>query len=55
MSSMRVRKVRLYFEKRDIWVGLYWDADGWGVVRTLTLYFCLLPCLPLRVELEYRA
>lgn len=52
---MKVRKVALKFEPRDLWIGCYWLTDGWGVIRTLTLYFCLVPCLPLRVDLEWRA
>ena len=48
---MKVKKVRLSFEPRDLWIGCYWLTDGWG----LTLYFCLVPCFPLRIDLEWRA
>lgn len=51
----RVRRARFLFEPRDLWVGCYWRKDGWGVMRSLTLYFCIVPCLPLRVDLEWRA
>lgn len=52
---MKVRRLGLKFEPRDLWIGIYWREDGWGVMRSLTLYFCLVPCLPLRVDLEWRA
>lgn len=49
--------VYLKWEPRDLWVGLYWDrriVDNGGPIRlhVLSLYFCLLPCLPLLVELR---
>jgi hypothetical protein len=52
---VKIRTLAIKFEPRDIWVGVYWLTDGWGVIRVLTLYICLLPCLPLRIDLEYRA
>lgn len=45
-------KVRIKFEPRDLWVGIFWERIG----RTTTLetdreqirvYLCLLPCLPI--------
>lgn len=52
---IKVRQVGFKFEPRDLWLGCYWRKDGWGVMRSLTLYICLLPCLPLRVYLEWRS
>jgi len=57
---MRI-SVRVRFELRDLWVGLYWDtsrvqcrsAGGWFVSRELRLFFCLLPTLPLLVVLRF--
>ncbi len=34
-------KIRLIFEPRDLWVGLYWDRRPGG----LHLYFCPFPML----------
>lgn len=44
-------KVRLLFEPRDCWVGVYWrKSAGWnGPLKhwKVDLFLCLLPCLPL--------
>jgi hypothetical protein len=37
----------IYFEPRDLWVGLYWEHDEF---ERWCFYLCLLPCLPLRVK-----
>lgn len=43
-----LRFVRVSFEPRDIWFGLYWDVIEIGpVCRDLYLYVCLIPLLPL--------
>ena len=50
---MRILEIKLLFEPRDLWVGLYWnkeEAPG-GKPWVLTLYFCLIPMLPLRVKM----
>lgn len=49
---MRVVEIKLIFEPRDLWVGLYWDkkAMSSGKPWVLTLYFCLIPMLPLRIK-----
>ena len=39
--------VRLIFDRRDVWVGVYFDR-GIGGVRQ-QLYICLLPMLPINV------
>ena len=44
---------RLHFEPRDIWVGLYVERPAWeGPARTVTLYLCLVPMLPIVVDVE---
>jgi hypothetical protein len=39
----------MYWEIRDLWVGCYWDFDRRGRMWKLTVYLCLIPCLPLRL------
>lgn len=43
--------VSLMFEPRDLWFGVYWDRptpSGWH--RSLDVYVCLLPLLPLKFQ-----
>lgn len=41
--------IKLIWEPRDLWVGVYWDhADG-----ALRLYICLIPCLPILVAYQH--
>jgi hypothetical protein len=46
---MRFRGARMYWEIRDLWVGCYWGFDRRGRMWKLTVYLCLIPCLPLRL------
>lgn len=41
--------VRLLWEPRDIWVGVYWTREQVG---EWFAYICLLPCLPIRVHYQ---
>lgn len=34
---------KLFFEPRDIWIGVYWTSNR----DTLKVYVCLVPCIPL--------
>lgn len=43
--------IRIKFEPRDLWLGVYWKHGGtiqWPVVY---VYVCLLPCLPIILTL----
>lgn len=40
----------LLFEPRDLWVGAYWRLGHEADYRTLTVYVCLIPCLPVRAD-----
>ena len=40
----RKRKVRVRFEHRDMWIGIYRDTE-----RQRT-YVCVIPCLPLVIS-----
>jgi hypothetical protein len=51
---MKLESFRIYFEPRDIWIGLYWDrATMMGPYYQLRVYLCLLPCWPIRIALNY--
>lgn len=59
---MKLREVKVYFERRDVWVGVYWDysvlgrandcwPDEYGA-RKLMIYICLIPFLPIRFRFQ---
>lgn len=41
-------KIRLKWERRDLWVGIYWTTD----IDTAHVYICLVPCLPIHISWE---
>lgn len=44
--------IRLKFEPRDLWIGIYWDRPPrtycWTV--RLDVYACLVPCFPVHLR-----
>lgn len=43
----RKRGIKIKFNPRDIWVGVYWDYTiGLG----LDVYVCILPCFPIKIS-----
>lgn len=51
---MRLWKISLLFEPRDLWVGVYWRrkrvSDSCIETR---IYVCLLPCFPFKIEIDW--
>jgi len=46
LSKTAYVKAKLFFEKRDMWVGVFWTQNyPW-----LDIYICVLPCFPLRLS-----
>lgn len=50
----------LLLELRDLWLGVYWDyrppqmgPAGRLKNHSVTIYLCLVPCLPLRLSLVF--
>lgn len=46
-------KVRVYFEPRDLWVGVYWnyEKDKYLVPASkLDIYICIIPMFPIRLS-----
>jgi len=46
-------RIRIQFEPRDIWIGVYWTKEQTGRGRLLTLYICLVPMLPITLQIFY--
>lgn len=51
-------RVTAKFEKRDLWVGLYWQfkaakthVAGCKVQDCLDVYICLVPCFPIHISI----
>ena len=50
-------RVRLKFEPRDLWIGVYWNRDyhtrgpgPQGITVTTDVYVCIVPALPVHVR-----
>lgn len=59
MNTFRWRylrpEVKLKFEPRDLWVGVYWNlAESIeSTYKRLDVYVCIVPTLPLRLRFEW--
>lgn len=44
--------VSLLFEKRDLWVGVYWDKNSMYSSHPLvmSIYVCIIPTLPICIQ-----
>lgn len=45
---MATYSIRIAFEPRDLWIGLFWSKVGY----VLRLYICIVPCLPIIIEIR---
>ena len=51
--NMKIRRVRILFEPRDLWIGIYWRLTReFAGMRSLHIYICLVPMLPLHLLLQ---
>lgn len=49
--------VRVLWEPRDLWIGVYWNRKtNVGIeIECLDIYVCLVPCVPIRFTRETSA
>jgi hypothetical protein len=45
----KLPSIRVKFEPRDIWIGVYWNKPYYG----LEVYICVVPCLPIKLQWYY--
>jgi hypothetical protein len=48
-------EIKLKFEPRDVWVGVYWDKvrSIESAYTRLDVYVCIVPMLPVRLRWEW--
>ena len=49
---------RWYFEKRDAWIGVFWDKHNWGnnkgfAYKELLVYICIIPFFPMKFSFRW--
>lgn len=48
--NIKFKSIQLLFEPRDLWIGVYWNVEQKYQENELSIYFCLIPCLPIRIK-----
>jgi hypothetical protein len=46
--------IRILFEPRDLWVGVYWRTFMEAGNKMLQLYVCILPVFPIQITFPIR-
>jgi hypothetical protein len=44
-----IQKIEWTFEKRDVWIGVYWDKK-WDI--GYDVYICFVPCFPIHIKIR---
>lgn len=43
-------KYSLYFEPRDLWIGVYWDKEEHPFEDILNIYICVIPTICFHIQ-----
>ncbi len=59
MDKLSFLGAKVIFEPRDLWIGVYWNADDEGYslgvpARWIEIYICVIPTLPLKLTFVQR-
>ena len=54
MSIIRSISIRILFEPRDLFMGVYWKIDEALLGKWLIVYVLILPMLPIRFTFRLR-
>ena len=50
----KLETIKLKFEPRDLWIGIYWDFQKWArePQSDLRIYICFIPMFPLYIHIH---
>ena len=46
--------VSIKFNPHDLWIGVYWNQEEIGYVNFIDVFVCLLPALPIHIQIKKR-